>query len=705
MSKNYKKRNADTIINTKSKKCKQNFIWNDINLTNEEIIELEQNIKDNNKNEIDKWVSATSVKNYLLNDPLIDWLKIYYKKNKYNLSSELSIKRHELLSFDNEDNKNILFDFGNKFEEKVYEELKVLSLTKCDEYKGNEKYLQILENDIHISKYKDINFLKLKYNDTKNAIKKGIPIITQAVLINENNYTYGIADILIRSDFINKFFTEKLSDDDLDVSAPKLNFNAHYRVIDIKWTTIKLCANGINLRNEGLIPAYKGQLAIYNAALGNIQGYIPNEAYILSKSWMIDSKNLPLKGYSCFDKLFTIDYLNFDNDYINKTILAIKWVQEVKTFGQNWNFDGNIITKKELYPNMCNKYSSDWDFIKKKISEKYGELTNIWYVNVKNRNIAHENNIYNIYDNNCCASLLGFNDGVRKDIIDSIISINQSNEVIFPKEITNDKTLKIISETKFDYYFDFETINGVLNENVDDIDIYNSKSDSDCIFMIGLGFKYDENIDSNQIINEINNKEYKCEIKLKKNKNWEYVCFYINFVSNKEEENLVHCFLKFLKLRYSILSNYYNEFENNRLFHWTGAEITNLRSFKSKTITNSDGEILNYNLNSLFEWLIKYSDFNDLYKLFLDNQIVINGCFNFKLKTIANGLYKKKLINTCWPNTDVKDGLSAMISAINCYKNSKNIKNNKNFKNIIDYNEIDCKSMLEIKEFLNETYN
>lgn len=705
MSRNYKKRNADTIINTNSKRYKQTFDWNDINLTNEEIIELEQNIKNNNKNEIDKWVSATSIKNYLLNDPLIDWLKIYYNKYKYNLSSGLNIKRYELFSFDKEDNKNILFDFGNKFEEKVYDELKILSSEKCNEYKGKDKYLQILENDIHISKYKDINFLKLKFDETKNAIKKGIPIITQAVLINENNYTYGIADILIRSDFINKFFNEKLNDQDLNLSAPKLNFDAHYRVIDIKWTTIKLCANGINLRNEGLIPAYKGQLAIYNAALGNIQGYIPNEAYILSKSWMVDSKNLPQKGYSCFDKLFTIDYLNFDNEYINKTINSIKWVQEVKTFGQNWNFDGNTITKKELYPNMCNKYSSDWDFIKKKISEKYGELTNIWYVNVKNRNIAHENNIYNIYDNNCCASLLGFNDGIRKDIIDSIISVNQSNEIILPKKITDNKTLKILSETKFDYYFDFETINGVLNENIDDIDIYNSKSDSDCIFMIGLGFKYDENIDSNQIINEINNKEYKCEIKLKKNKNWEYVCFYINCVSNKEEENLVHCFFKFLKLRYSILSNYYNEFENNRLFHWTGAEITNLRTFKSKTITNSDGEILNYNLNSLFEWLIKYSDFNDLYKLFLDNQIVINGCFNFKLKTIANGLYKKKLINTCWPNTDVKDGLSAMISAINCYKNSKNIKNNKNFKNIIDYNEIDCKSMLEIKEYLNETYN
>ena len=642
MSRNYKKRNADTNINKNSKRYKQNFDWNDINLTNEEIIELEQNIKNNNKNEIDKWVSATSIKNYLLNDPLIDWLKIYYNKYKYNLSSELNIKRYELNSFDNEDNKNILFDFGNKFEEKVYDELKILSSEKCNEYNGKDKYLQILENNIHISKYKDINFLKSKFDETKNAIKKGIPLITQAVLINENNYTYGIADILIRSDFINKFFNQKLSDDDLNLSAPKLNFNAHYRVIDIKWTTIKLCANGINLRNEGLIPAYKGQLAIYNAALGNIQGYIPNEAYILSKSWMIDSKNLPQKGYSCFDKLFTIDYLNFDNEYINKTLNSIKWVQEVKIFGQNWNFDGNTITKKELYPNMCNKYSSDWDFIKKKISEKYGELTNIWYVNVKNRNIAHENNIYNIYDRNCCASLLGFNDGIRKDIIDSIISVNQSNEIILPKKITDNKTLQILSETKFDYYFDFETINGVLNENIDDIDIYNSKSDSDCIFMIGLGFKYDENIDSNEIIKEINSKDYKCEIKYKKIKEWEYLCFYINFISNKEEENLIHSFLKFLKLRYSVLSNYYNEFKNNRLFHWTGAEITNLKTFKNKAITNSEGDIINYNLNSLFEWLIKYSDFNDLYKLFLDNQIVINGCFNFKLKPIANSLYKKK---------------------------------------------------------------
>jgi len=53
----------------------------------------------------------------------------------------------------------------------------------------------------------------------------------------------------------------------------------------------------------------------------------------------------------------------------------------------------------------------------------------------------------------------------------------------------------------------------------------------------------------------------------------------------------------------------------------------------------------------------------------------------------------------------VKDGLSAMLTAINCYKSNKNIKNNNEFKNIINYNEIDCKSMFEIREFLNNTYN
>ena len=131
------KRNRDTTKGSTTKKAKIQNTWESLKFTQTEINNLEHNIVQYNKNEIDKWVSATSIKNYLINDPLIDWLKLYYKSKKYNLSSELSIKRNELSSLDNQDNYNILFDFGNKFEQKVYDELKILSIQKRHSFRNN----------------------------------------------------------------------------------------------------------------------------------------------------------------------------------------------------------------------------------------------------------------------------------------------------------------------------------------------------------------------------------------------------------------------------------------------------------------------------------------------------------------------------------------------------------------------------------------
>ena len=65
----------------------------------------------------------------------------------------------------------------------------------------------------------------------------------------------------------------------------------HYRVIDCKWTTMTLCADNVSIRKEGLFPAYKGQLAVYTAALGQMQGYTPNYAYIMAKKWKIGTSS------------------------------------------------------------------------------------------------------------------------------------------------------------------------------------------------------------------------------------------------------------------------------------------------------------------------------------------------------------------------------------------------------------------------------
>ena len=47
---------------------------------------------------------------------------------------------------------------------------------------------------------------KSKFDETIKYIKTGVPIIEQAMLCNYDNKTYGVADLLIRSDYLHKIF-------------------------------------------------------------------------------------------------------------------------------------------------------------------------------------------------------------------------------------------------------------------------------------------------------------------------------------------------------------------------------------------------------------------------------------------------------------------------------------------------------------------
>ena len=105
----------------------------------------------------------------------------------------------------------------------------------------------------------------------------------------------------------------------------KNNKKYHYRVIDIKWTTMLLCVDGKTLRNSGLFPAYKGQLAVYTGALEHLQGYIPNYAYIMSKAWKVGKNNYDYdeeylyRGNSPYDRPGIINYNGRDKYYLEET--------------------------------------------------------------------------------------------------------------------------------------------------------------------------------------------------------------------------------------------------------------------------------------------------------------------------------------------------------------------------------------------------
>jgi len=600
----------------------------------------------------DKWVSGTSVANYLNGEPLLDWLDLYYKKYGYNdIRNTRSITNKfnkNFIKINNTNNTNIIMSNGLKFETKVYEHLKNVY--------PNIFINVIPNNKINLEK----NFVKLN-NITTELIKKGVPIIAQAVLMNKKCRMRGIADLLVRSDHINKLFKRPV----LKQSEIKYKNKYYYIVIDIKWTSMTLCVDGETIRNEGRFKSYKGQLLIYNYLLGKIQNFTPPYSFIMAKNWRIDSKIDPKEGFSCFDLLGKINYKTRDNDYIKKTYDSIEWVHKVRKDGLKYN--PLCPTIKEMCVNMSNQNDNNWGEIKKDIVKKTKDITAIWNITNNHRDKVFDKNIRRWDQQNCSSETLGMNDGNRSKVIDKILNINRQNLIkIFPNKLNLIKDNRFNWKKKFrtDFYIDFETITTTFGEQ-DDMNIFNSKNDGQIIFMIGVGYEEDDV--------------------------FKYEVFKMNTLSLDEEKRILKEFKIFIDDKSKELDK--KEKYNIRLFHWSHAEQTMLeKAFERHP-----------SLLKLWENHIEWVDMCDI---FTSEPIVVKDALCFKLKDIGNALYAHGLIDTYWDSSELSDGLSAMTFGIKYYqKENKTIDDDLMFNKIIKYNKIDCKVVWDIVKMLRNLDN
>lgn len=622
----------------------------------------------NGTNKSDKkkdWVAATHVKNYLMKDPLIDWLELYYAQmglgddcKKSIISRNKSNSGTRNLTVKEEQKKlEILYEMGFKFEDSVVKSLE-------DDYP--DSVVTIVTN------YYDINHDAM--NKTFEYMLKGVPIICQAPLYNDKNKTYGVADLLVRSDWMNKLFTiHPLDSNEEIITAPRLKGNYYYCVIDIKWTTMYLCAKGDMIRNCGRFLAYKGQLAIYNAALGLLQGYTPRKAYILAKSWKYTSKEVEYEGFNCFNRLGQIDFGGFDNAYIKSTSDAIDWVRNVRYNGDKWKCVPPSVT--ELYPNMCNFYDVPYHHVKNEIADRINELTQLWMVGPKNRKYAHENGIYSWKDPLCTTDMLGIFGPRISPVLQKIIEVNNSSVPILSPEIIKNNDYDWQNKSNVDFYVDFETINECFFEKT--INLHNSKVESNLIFMIGVGYE--------------------------EKKTWKYQSFCLNSLNHDEEERIIDEFKDFIEKRVTAQMKKEKITNRNllfpRFFHWGNAEQSIIRVANTR------------HRNRWKDW-IRSIFWIDFCEIFRDSSepIVITGAKKFGLKEIAKTMYKNKWISSCWSDDGPSEGLSAMIDAIQYYKLLDNPKISKKstefktsekiFNSIINYNEIDCKVVWEIIKYL-----
>jgi len=408
----------DKVVSKKYKRYKlNNSLWNNFNTYQEPPLDNDTNIQESYE-----WISPSRIRYTMMDDGCAEWLKLYYIKKGTNPKRPQSryavSKRKKEVRIQNECTTNILRK-GIIFENMV-----------CDDIQSRypNEYSTICVNHCPT-----IGGLE----DTLNEMKKGTPFISQAVLYNFTNKTYGIADLLVRSDKLNDLFdTEVISQNDMIIPGPLLgDVNYHYRVIDIKYSTLQLCSDGKRIRNQSNIQYYKGQLAIYNSALGLLQGYIAPNSYILCKAWRYETKGNKYQSYNCFSRVVHINFDGFDKPIIKKTKDSINWVRNLRYNGHKWSC--NPPSNTNLYPNMKNKYDSPYHGAKKEIADNIGELTSLWNVSAKHRNNAHSKNVYSLRDKKLSSSVLGLN-GNRGKILDNILTTNRDSDcIIRPKTITN----------------------------------------------------------------------------------------------------------------------------------------------------------------------------------------------------------------------------------------------------------------------------
>jgi hypothetical protein len=599
-----------------------------------------------------KWVAASYTRNYMMDDPILDYLKYNKTSNLIKPTTntnKTSRKRTRSNSF-----LEHIFENGNNFERLIIEKIK--SQVK------SEDFIQIGES------YEAKNLSN--YLKTLAAIKNDIPIIYQPVLWNSSNKTFGCGDLLIKSSFASKIFP----------SYPIINNSNLYEVYDIKWSNLKLKSNSDELLNDIDIKPYKAQLWIYTQALNKMQNMKATRAFLIGKNYYrekIVNKQLNVENYNSFEKLALIDYTNeSEESNIEKTIEAIEWIKEVK---KNKKLCIDPPNDSRLYPNMKNTQDNEFHSIKKKLAEKNKEITLLYSVGKRSRDLALENGITSYDDPKLNTKILGINSSTKTgELIDSIININKNDSLSNYGNSINFKNLSnygnLSSSANLSNYgnsINFKNLSNYGNSiNFKNLSNYGNWKDSkvrcyvdietigstvynlgynkpNFIFMIGLGI----------VIDNI----------------WTFYVYTADKIDILEENRIIKEFSDQMNL---IASKY--SLSHIPIFHWSDFENTNLKPY-----------IL---VNQCYK-------FYDMCKWFKDDQICIKGALDFKLKNVTKALYNLKLINIQWDD-NVSGGVDAMNQAYNYYKYQySNISNP--LKNIEYYNQIDCKSMWEIHNVLN----
>ncbi len=494
-----------------------------------------------------------------------------------------------------------------------------------------------------------------KAQATIDAMRQGIPVIEQAVLFDHVHRTYGIADLLVRSDHLNDLVPDTLSPEEAALPAPALgNSPWHYRVVDIKFRTLGLLKDG----GAGAeLAHYMAQVWIYNEALSRSLGMTPPASYLLGRNW-VQGKN---RGDSCFDRMARVDHdrlVSEDKDLLSTaTLEAVDWIRRLRRDGAAWN-PLPTPTVPELYPHARHAQDQPWHAAKVQIAADLAELTLLPRMNPQKRRDAHARGILGWTDPRASSTTLGISTDAAK--CDAVLRINRDEPdlLVIPERITRaDPAWRTPARAEF--FVDFETVSNLA----DDFSRLPQIGGQPLIFQIGCGWLEDGA--------------------------WQFEQWTTKRLTEPDEAAIIDAWLASMEGRLAARGL---AWADARIYHWSAAETSFLVS-----AYNSARERHPERSWPDLPW------FDLLQQVIRPEPVAVRGAFNFGLKAIATGMHRAGLVETTWTDGPT-DGLGAMIGAWWCdaeaERTGATLPEIELMQEIGRYNEVDCRSMAEVLGWL-----
>ncbi len=581
------------------------------------------------------WVSATKGRNWLNDDPLLDWLERYGRAAGFVPDDE--VEGYEpRTSF-----RDFVFRQGDAFEAGV---------------------IELLRQQIDVVRiattWEDGHALAAAER-TVDAMIEGVPVITQGVLRDPQHRTYGMADLIVRSDVLAGLFPEDVSIEEAAVGAPGIGWeDRHYRVIDIKCRKLELAKDG-SMGSSAKSLAYQSQVWVYTTALGRIQGYAPPFGYLLGRNWKQGKDG---RGQGCLERIGRVRMDNtFDKhdgaSLRDVTLRAHRWIRELRRDGAQWEVLP-VPSRPELYPHMRRDMDDPWHSAKAQIGRELEELTLLPGVNPAKRQAAHERGMTRWSDSRVSAATLGL-DGVAGRMCDAVLAANRSFDPVLLPERLDLKDDTWSRPAPLELFVDFETVSNMA----DDFSTLPLEGGQPLIFQVGCG-----RLEDGQWVLDPERDQWT-----------------VDRLDEASEAAVLDAWVGRMR---ELCAQRGITLEQARIYHWSPAETSTLTSAYNAARVRHP-----HNDWPVLPW------FDLLDRIIKVPPVTVTGAFNFGLKSIAKAMHALGHIQTSWGDGPT-DGMGAMVAAWRVQESIAEsggcLLDDSLMQEVAAYNRVDCQVMAEI---------